>query len=248
MNFLRRQTTHSRGQALVEFALILPLFLVILMGVIVLGIIVFYNQQLTNAARESARFAAVHSASAQCPVVSTLDPGGTSGTAVDPNTGHTPAWGAPRSYVRCDAPSSWPQMTAFGRSKVFGMQAAGVQFSACWSGYRTATQYDAPPPGTYAVQGLVDSDWAQCTIDGVDPNANASAIGCAPGLGTVDTASSISEGQGRIVANRVTVYACYQWSPPMGGLEIKFLDTRITIVPATVTLRAVISEPIQRQQ
>jgi len=66
-----------------------------------------------------------------------------------------------------------------------------------------------------------------------------SAIACAAGLGTVDTASDMSEGQGRIVANRVTVYACYEWSPPGAG----FL-----LIPQTVTLRAVISEPIQRQQ
>ena len=65
----------SRGQALVEFALILPLFIMVLTGVIVLGIIVFYNQQLTNAAREAARFAAIHSASDPfCPVAGHLDP------------------------------------------------------------------------------------------------------------------------------------------------------------------------------
>ena len=43
----------------------------------------------------------------------------------------------------------------------------------------------------------------------------------------------------RVVANRVTVYACYVWAPPMAG----FL-----LIPTTVTFRAVISEPIQRQQ
>jgi hypothetical protein len=237
--FRARRDRVRPGQALVEFALIMPLFISILLGVIVLGIVVFYNQQLTNAAREAARFASVHSASAQCPVVGTLDPGGTVGTTIDPVTGHTAAWGAPRTYVRCDPPSSWPQMTAFGRSKVFGLNAAGVEFAACWSGYRTATQYDAPPPGTYAVQGVINSSWAQCSIGGADPTSNPSAIGCAPGLATRDTASDISEGQGRIVANRVTVYACYQWSPPGAG----FL-----LIPQTFTFRAVISEPIQRQQ
>ena len=63
-----RMLDRPRGQALAEFALIASLFLMVLVGVIVLGIIVFYNQQLANAAREAARFAAVHSASAQCPV------------------------------------------------------------------------------------------------------------------------------------------------------------------------------------
>jgi len=225
------------GQALVEFALIMPLFFMILLGVIVLGIVVFYNQQLTNAAREAARFAGVHSATAQCPVVSSLDPAGAGFTSTDPITLHTAAWGAPPSYVRCDA-APWPQMTAFGRSKVFGMNAAGVTFSACWSGYRTATQYDAPPPGTYSGQPVA-STFAQCSIGGADPTTDPSAIACTPGLATVDKASDMSEGQGRISANRVTVFACYQWSPPGAG----FL-----LIPQTITFRAVISEPIQRQQ
>ena len=49
----------------------------------------------------------------------------------------------------------------------------------------------------------------------------------------------MSEGTGKPVANTVTAYACYQWSPPLAG----FL-----LIPSTVTLRAVISEPIERQQ
>lgn len=238
---VRRFSDRPRGQALVEFALIAPLFFMVLVGVIVLGIVVFYNQQLSNAAREAARFAAVHSGSAQCPVVSNLAP-----PDADPNTGHTGAWAPPISYVACDSPQNdWPQMTAHARSKVFGLDPAGVVFSACWSGYRTGTQYDAPPPGTYEIPAgsgnlvQVQSAWAQCEIGGADPTQNPEAIGCSPGLATTDTASDLSEGQGRIVANRVTAYACYVWDPPMAG----FL-----LIPETLTFRAVISEPIQRQQ
>jgi hypothetical protein len=230
---MRRRTTDSRGQALVEFALILPLFFMVLMGVIVLGIVVFYNQQLTNAAREAARFASVSSATAQCPVVGTLDPKGTSLNFTD-SGGRIAAYDAPLSYVRCDAPTGWTRMTTFARSKVFGLNASGVTFSACWSGYRTPGNFDAPPTDFEPT-----SDWAQCTIDGADPTTDPSSIGCAAGLPTADTASSISEGQGRVVANRVTAYACYRWDPPMAG----FL-----LIPQTVTFRAVISEPIQRQQ
>ena len=68
---------------------------------------------------------------------------------------------------------------------------------------------------------------------------NPDAIPCQPALATIDKASDMSEGQGRIVANRVTAYACLIWTPPMAG----FL-----LMPQTVTLRAVVSEPIQRQQ
>jgi len=240
-----RQREEMRGQALVEFALAAPLFFMVLIGIIVLGIIVFYNQQLTNAAREAARFAAVHSASAQCSVVGSLDPKGTGLTWTDPNTGHVAAWDSPLRYARCDGPAAWPGMTAFARSKVFGLNEAGVIFTPCWSGYRTSTLFDAPPPGVYVIPAgsqtitTISSAWAQCLIGGVDATQDPGPIPCQTGLARTDTGSSISEGQGRIVANRVTVYACYEWSPPAAG----FL-----LIPETVTFRAVISEPIQRQQ
>jgi hypothetical protein len=230
LNLVRRRAAHrpaSRGQALVEFALILPLFIMVLTGVIVLGIIVFYNQQLTNAAREAARFASIHSATSLCPTVGHLDPSN-----------------PPQVYSRfCDSvDSSWPKMTPFARSKVFGVNPASVMISACWSGYQNGGLGGAPdarPPAVYSDGDYTNNAWAQCTIDGSDPTDDPSAIACTPGLVTVDTASSASEGPGRIVANRVTAYACMQWQPPMAG----FL-----LIPDTVTLRAVISEPIQRQQ
>jgi hypothetical protein len=232
-HFVCRRRATPRGQALVEFGLILPLFLTVLMGVIVLGIVVFYNQQLTNAAREAARFASISSATAQCPVVGNLDPQGTGFTFIDAD-GRYAQYAAPLSYVRCDAPTGWTKMTVFGRSKVFGLNANGVFFSACWSGYRTPGNYDAPPPDVEPA-----SEWAQCMIDGADPTTDASSIGCTAGLATSDTASNISPNDERHPANRVTAYACYRWSPPMAG----FL-----LIPETITFRAVISEPIQRQQ
>jgi hypothetical protein len=231
MRFMKRRTKSARsprGQALVEFALVLPLFVMVLMGVIVLGIAVFYNQQLTNAAREAARYAAVHSATDPfCPVAGHLPP-------ASPVVGY-PIGGCDR------VDESWPRMTAFARSKVFGLNSASVRFYACWSGYVWNGAYDAPPPADYPppIGNATSSTWDQCLIDGVDPTSDPGAIGCAAGLLTTDKASSASEGPGRIVANRVTAYACYQWSPPMAG----FL-----LIPQTVTFRAVISEPIQRQQ
>ena len=49
-----------RGQALVEFALVIPLFLVLLVGIFDLGRAVFAYNTLTNAAREGARIAIVN--------------------------------------------------------------------------------------------------------------------------------------------------------------------------------------------
>ena len=55
-NQLRRRS----GQALVEFALVLPIFLLLLFGTIDFGRYVYYVQILNNAAREGARYAIVH--------------------------------------------------------------------------------------------------------------------------------------------------------------------------------------------
>ena len=228
-----RASSSARGQTLVELAMVLPLFVMLLTGIIVLGIGVFFQQQVTNAAREAARYASIHSATARCPTVSSYDPA-------------TP----PLTYDRCDRPQEWwPKMTAAGREVIAGLDPATINITPCWSGY---VQYgstppdgiDAPPPGTYViVEGepavLVNSSWMPCQIDGVDPAVSPESIDCVPGLARVDTASNASEGQGHIVANQVTVHACTVWSPPMAG----FL-----LIPDQVTLRAVITEPIERQQ
>src|SRR4051812_25605888 len=50
----------TKGQALVEFALIIPIFLLLLVAVFDLGRAVFSFNSLTNAAREGARMAIVN--------------------------------------------------------------------------------------------------------------------------------------------------------------------------------------------
>ena len=59
---LRKKCREEDGQSMVEFALILPIFLLILCGIIDFGWL-FYNQlSLNNACREGARYAVVHTA------------------------------------------------------------------------------------------------------------------------------------------------------------------------------------------
>lgn len=59
---LFKKSKREDGQAMVEFALILPVFLLILCGIIDFGWL-FYNQlSLNNACREGARYAVVHTA------------------------------------------------------------------------------------------------------------------------------------------------------------------------------------------
>jgi Flp pilus assembly protein TadG len=56
----RRRGGRGRGQALVEFALVIPLFLLLLVALFDVGRAVFSYNTLTNAAREGARIAIVN--------------------------------------------------------------------------------------------------------------------------------------------------------------------------------------------
>ncbi len=209
--------SRRRGQALTEFALVFPFVALLLFGIISLGLYVFYQQQLSAAVRGAARYAAIHSASAQCPTVSHKDP-----------------QAPPNSYARCDAPvDGWPKMVQAGRSAIWGMNSASVSIVGCWSGYTDINGNDMPPGSTGAT-------YAPCTISGQVAETTVSAIPCpVSGADTVDSASDVSFGSGNTYGTRVTVYGCFLWRPPMAG----FL-----MIPPQVTIRAGITEIVQRQQ
>jgi hypothetical protein len=217
-----------RGQALVEFALVFPIFFLLLMSLIVTGIYVFFNQELENAAREAARYAIVHSTGSVCPTVSRLDPI------------YTVNGGPP---LRCDAPENgWPKMTGVARSTAWGMNPNGVQVRACWSGYvDAANRADALP--------TAPNVFTNCTIGGVDPRTNPNGISCPPpstSAGSTpqtadgdDKASALAFANGVAYPTTVTVFVCYNWAPPMAG---------VLFVPSSITMRAVITETMQRQE
>ena len=225
---------------MVEFALVFPIFIAILVAIIVLGLYVFYNQQLENASREAARYAALHSSTSQCPTVSQLDPIG-------------PMVSASGTYWRCDPPElGWPEMTGKARANIWGMAPNQVSLSACWSGY--------VDPVTLVRDQLPDTagvTFAGCTIGGVDPRVDPGLLACpapmttpsadpnresAPADGD-DTASNVAVVSGSTgdthYPTTVTVYTCFNWVPPMAGF---------VMVPSTITLRAVVTETLQRQQ
>lgn len=60
---LRGWKKNSRGQAILETALAIPLILLVIMGIVELGRMMFIYDQVTNAAREGARWAAVQPSS-----------------------------------------------------------------------------------------------------------------------------------------------------------------------------------------
>lgn len=223
-----RRARLPRGQALVEFALVAPLLFVMLAGIVTLGIGVFYQQQLTNAAREAARYAAIHSETSQCPTVSNREPRENMLPPEIPD-------------YNCDPPSlRWPIMTRHARSHIWGVDRSGVHFAACWSGYWdddpavNPNAYDAPPSN----DGTPNT-FHECTIGGVDPRTAAGSIACQPPLTSIsdDMASSLAH-SAVTTANQVTVYACYAWTPPFLG---EFLGS-------SITLRAVSTEAMQHQQ
>jgi hypothetical protein len=227
---MRLRQHRPSGQALVEFALVFPLFMLVLMSIVVLGLYVFYNQQLENAAREAARYAAVHSASSQCPTVSLLNP---------------PDSIKPDGYFRCDAPEDgWPRMTGAARSRIWGMNPDQVHVTACWSGYIDG----ASPPNADALS-VPGNTFASCTLGGTDPRTSAGTLPCPRSAMNGPSAAYKADGDDKASSTAavgavhypttVTVYSCFKWTPPMSG----FL-----FVPSEITLRAVISEAIQRQQ
>lgn len=219
------------GQALVEFALVFPMFLLLLFSIISFGMYVFYNQQLANASREAARYAAVHSSTSQRPTVSRLDPILTL---------------RPGTYSRADAPEGgWPDMTAAARSNIWGMAPNQVSLAACWSGYvDVSNNYDAMP-----VSGNTFTD---CTINRINPRTDPSNLAC-PAPATIpssvnpakadgdDKASDLAWaiGNNQHYPTTVTVYACFVWRPPMAGF---------VFIPSQITLRSVVTEALQRQQ
>jgi len=224
----------QRGQALVEFALVFPLFLLVLVSILTFGLYVFYNQQLANAAREAARYAAVHSSTAQCPTVSRINP-------IGPNQA--------QSYFRCDPPETgWPRMTAAARAKIWGMAPNQVSLTACWSGYIDA----GSPPNADVQPTATNATFTDCTIQGFDPQTSPGALAC-PTLATTgstmgvdggkadgdDKASDLAYANSIHYPTTVTVYTCFNWTPPMAGF---------VLIPSQITLRAVITEVLQRQQ
>ena len=122
-----RNRDRSRGQGLVEFGLVLPIFLVILIGMVDIGRAVWANNAVANAAREAARFASVHGGSCEdttstgctsayyCPV------GPAVSTAAIPTAGASCPYPSPSKQSIYDTATSY--MIAGG---------SGVTVTACY--------------------------------------------------------------------------------------------------------------------
>jgi hypothetical protein len=189
---MRQRGRPRTGQALTEFALVFPIFLLFLFGIIIWGLGVFYQQQVQNAAREGARYAAIHSSEAQCPTVSNDDLAGP----------------RPFSYYACDIPSAgWPLMTTAARQQVWGADPSQLRVSACWSSYQDGSgNYDKP-----SVDGAGNPyTFTRCTYARVQDDPSALLCPASPTTAADDQGSDAP-------GNQVSVYACFVWRPPMAG-------------------------------
>jgi hypothetical protein len=105
-----RSRRRIRGQALVEFSLVAPLFFLLLFGIIEAGRFIFYYETLSSATREGARYAIVNGANSDfvgCP------------------TG-PPAPGSPA----CDTAGN--DVVARVRQAAIGVPGAGISVDRCW--------------------------------------------------------------------------------------------------------------------
>lgn len=102
----RRRRT--RGQALVEFALVAPVFFLVLFAIVEAGRFMFYYETLNNATREGARYAIVNGAN-------------TLGCASGP-----PAPGS----LACDIPGN--NVVQRVKNAAFGVLGAGVNVTPTW--------------------------------------------------------------------------------------------------------------------
>jgi Flp pilus assembly protein TadG len=57
---MKKQSLVQKGVAAIEFAILLPVLLAILLGIINYGLLMYNQAVITNAAREGARWAAIH--------------------------------------------------------------------------------------------------------------------------------------------------------------------------------------------
>lgn len=103
-----RRQRRSRGQALAEFALVVPWFFLLLFGIIEAGRFIFYYETLSHATREGARYAIVNGA----------------------NTLGCPSGPAAPGTSTCDGTGA--NVVTRVRQSAFGVPSAGISVQRCW--------------------------------------------------------------------------------------------------------------------
>jgi Flp pilus assembly protein TadG len=146
------RSRRQRGQGLVEIALVLPVFLLIVLGTIDFGRAIYIYSVMSNGAREGARYAIVHGSKAQSidgscasgPGTVTTD---TLGALVVKATGASaPGWAA--VPAGCAAPVTVPPV---------GLDLSVYAATVCW-GDECTVPNDCGAAGTNAAPRTNDPD------------------------------------------------------------------------------------------
>jgi TadE-like protein len=98
----------ARGQAMVEFALVAPMFFLLLFGIIEAGRFIFYYESLSGATREGARYAIVNGA----------------------NTLGCPSGPPAPGTSACD--TSGDRVVTRVRDAALGVPGTGISVERCW--------------------------------------------------------------------------------------------------------------------
>lgn len=144
----------TRGQSMVEFALILPILMFLLMGFFDLGRVVLAHDALGHAAREAARYAIVHGATV------TVHGGSLAGSC--PAGPLPPTVTAPTATTDCPYPS--PSTQAIKNEAIEQARAAGsvVTVEVCYGVNCTG---DTHALDAYALRGTPVTVTVRSTVD-----------------------------------------------------------------------------------
>lgn len=141
------------GQGLAEFAFIVPIFVVMLFGIVDFGRVIWAFNSLENAAREGARYAVVHGGSAaqSCPVGPP--------SPIQPTSG----------FVACPYPSPSKE-GIYQAARAFAIApGSGVTITACYSLAGTTCTGDSDTLSTN-VRGTAVTVTATSTLDLIVPS------------------------------------------------------------------------------
>ena len=112
---VRAKIASARGQTIVEFALIAPVFFILLFGIIDFGLMLNHRITLEHAVREGARYGMV---TADCAAIQqrTADRAGDIITTSDVTVSYSSDPAMPGDTVKVSAPFEWqfPLMSRFG--------------------------------------------------------------------------------------------------------------------------------------
>ncbi|WP_026549089.1 TadE/TadG family type IV pilus assembly protein [Arthrobacter sp. Br18] len=126
-----KRTNRERGAVALEMALVLPVLLLILVGILEFGRVMNVQVSLTQAAREGARHAAIHYDDGTMDVTGTARAAAPSLASLPIAVNHNAGACAPGGTVRVTTSIALPSMTGFLDAGLFPMNLQGIGVMRC---------------------------------------------------------------------------------------------------------------------